>query len=511
MPESPRIQPRLVLGRIASVLSGGVKVGRRVLNSKSVLQFWRYVSVGAIYIAAYLLLDKLSMSLKATSGLSLKYLPERLSLALLMGYGFSFAPLLLIRPFLSGLWIYPLQAGVPVLFLLGTVSACVYGVAATLLKIRFRVDLKNPGVQDLARFTGVILAASLLTSCATVWILSDLGYAPLPDLTVRIFRLWMGDALGIVTLTPFLLVNVLPRLKGLLSPVFEPPGNTGVTSQTGYNNPNPLPQMEVGLKTATAPRWNNLAEMAVQGLGIASASALVFSPWIGQAFHHYYFCFIPIIWIALRRGLPGASLGVLAVNAGILIAISEWETSLRETFDLQLFILTITLTSLFLGASVSERERVQMALRESERRLLRTQKLDLMDRMSGGITHHFNNLFTAISGYSELLLNMASEEGRDQRGLHEIRNASERAAELTAAISTFSRGKFIEMVPLDLNVFLQDMEAPLQQIAGSKIRIVVNRAMQPCWIQGDYKQLQYALQHLVINACEAMPAGGEAL
>src|SRR5262249_45606858 len=110
-------------------------------------------------------------------------------------------------------------------------------------------------------------------------------------------------------------------------------------------------------------------EFAVQGASIVAALAAVF--W-GAAGDHslgqFYLLFLPLIWIATRHGLPAASWAVLAIQIGLIagLEIQGYSEHLLRAFQLLTFALAAT--GLMLGAVVSERRRLALALAESEGR-----------------------------------------------------------------------------------------------------------------------------------------------
>ncbi|HWH53442.1 MAG TPA: cache domain-containing protein, partial [Gemmatimonadaceae bacterium] len=88
---------------------------------------------------------------------------------------------------------------------------------------------------------------------------------------------------------------------------------------------------------------------------------------------------------------------------------------------------------------ISERIRIELALRESEAQLRQSQKLEAIGTLAGGIAHDFNNLITVISGYTELALMRAEPGSAAADDLRQVVDASDRAATLTHQLLAFSR------------------------------------------------------------------------
>jgi len=76
---------------------------------------------------------------------------------------------------------------------------------------------------------------------------------------------------------------------------------------------------------------------------------------------------------------------------------------------------------------------------ELQRRLLQSQKMEALGRLAGGVAHDFNNLLTVIKGYTDLLMADSNESSPMHGGLGTIRQAADRAVELTQRLLLFSK------------------------------------------------------------------------
>ena len=143
-----------------------------------------------------------------------------------------------------------------------------------------------------------------------------------------------------------------------------------------------------------------------------------------------------------------------------------------------------------------------------EAQLLQSQKLESLGRLAGGIAHDFNNLLMVITGYSDLLLDDATLAPGVRSGLSQIRNAGERGAELTQQLLAFSRRQIGQPRALSLNSLIGESQGMLERVIGEDIKLVVRLDPEAWTIRADRGQIHQVLMNLVVNAREAMPAGG---
>lgn len=140
--------------------------------------------------------------------------------------------------------------------------------------------------------------------------------------------------------------------------------------------------------------------------------------------------------------------------------------------------------------------------------LLHAQKMESIGRLAGGVAHDFNNLLTSILGYT----NLAAERllpGSEAAGwLDAVRQAGERAAELTSQLLAFARQQVSEPRVVDVNAIVRETETVLQRTLGEDIELVSILNPDPCWVRMDAGQCQQVLLNLAINARDAMPGGG---
>ena len=161
-----------------------------------------------------------------------------------------------------------------------------------------------------------------------------------------------------------------------------------------------------------------------------------------------------------------------------------------------------------IARDITERKRLEEALRESEGQLRQSQKLEAIGQLAGGVAHDFNNLLTAINGYSSLALRRLGDDHPVSSYLEEITKAGDRAANLTRQLLAFGRKQLLQPLALNLNNVVADMIKLLKRLIGEDIQLVTTPGANLKQIKADPGQLEQVLVNLVVNARDAMPRGG---
>jgi two-component system cell cycle sensor histidine kinase/response regulator CckA len=151
---------------------------------------------------------------------------------------------------------------------------------------------------------------------------------------------------------------------------------------------------------------------------------------------------------------------------------------------------------------ITERKRL-------ETQFFQSQKMETIGRLAGGIAHDFNNLLTVIKGYTQLSLSHIQEGDPCRENIEEIKAAAERAAELTNQLLTFSRRQILDMKVLDLNTIVRGLEKMTGRIIGEDIEMVTVLDNHLGRVKTDPSQIEQVILNLVVNARDAMPAGGK--
>ena len=155
-----------------------------------------------------------------------------------------------------------------------------------------------------------------------------------------------------------------------------------------------------------------------------------------------------------------------------------------------------------------ERRKTEEALRRTEEELRQAQKMDAVGRLAGGVAHDFNNLLSVILSTCALLLEDLEPGARMRGDIDEIRQAGERAADLTRQLLAFSRRQVIEPRILRLDEVVAGMESMIRRIVGDDVVLRIVRGRDLGRIKADRGHLEQVILNLVVNARDAMPGGG---
>jgi PAS domain S-box-containing protein len=205
--------------------------------------------------------------------------------------------------------------------------------------------------RDVTWFLAIGVSTPLLVAGLVVWNLTIAGLISAERHLEVVGVFWVGDAIGIVILAPFLLRVILPWIERLGR-------SSGQDRGVGWPR--------------SADGWRRLVREGllalVYGVNIAFVLWIAFGSPLAGRFHMLYILFIPLLIIGLRHGLPGATAGILTLNVGAMLAARAFSFRFESMGELQAFMLALSLGGLVLGVVISEQRRIAAALQHSERR-----------------------------------------------------------------------------------------------------------------------------------------------
>jgi signal transduction histidine kinase len=368
--------------------------------------------------------------------------------------------------FLADVIIRDAPAGYGVTVLTALVLTAGYAAIAAGLSVFLRPKPTLHDLRQLTIFVGVVVPGTAAISAAFVGLLYAAGLLEPGAVPAGWLRFWIGDAVGVLVTAPLLFVVAdaeRRRSLRLLAGRVET-------------------YLQAGLLAATL--W-----LIFEGLG-------------GDPSHHFYLLFPPVIWIAIRSGMPGAIVSVAIVQLGVVVGIHHQSEQGLPIIELQALVAALTLTGLYLGLMVDERERASAGLKQSLR-------LAAAGEMAGAIAHEVSQPLTALTNYgrSGLLLLDAGRTAELPGVIDRMLAEAQRASEVVRRLRDFFRQGTTRLERISVAELLDGVRrADANRKNGSAISLSVEVEKGMPDISVDRLQIELVMRNLISNAAEAVEA-----
>jgi PAS domain S-box-containing protein len=296
-------------------------------------------------------LDAATRFIQSAQGVVPWYPPAALTVALLLVFGLRYAPVVLLTVTACKYFVWDLPPGPLHLgpLFLSISSVTIYSAAAALLRygLRIRTDLTR--LSDAAWFVLVIALASTATGAVFATYLLATGSVDGSAHMATLNEFALGDMVGIFTLAPaMLLVGTFPGRR---------PRDKRKAPGEGFLQ---------SLRFRSVVVWrSNAIEVIGWSMLLLASLWIALDPEGQPVGNRLYFTFVPLIWAALRLGNRGSATAVLLIACTTIVAIMlhGYHADLAE---LQLYLLALALTGLFLGAAVTEHKKAHEMWRRYE-------------------------------------------------------------------------------------------------------------------------------------------------
>ncbi len=150
---------------------------------------------------------------------------------------------------------------------------------------------------------------------------------------------------------------------------------------------------------------------------------------------------------------------------------------------------------------ISEQQKLETQLRQS-------QKMEAIGHLAAGVAHDLNNLLTVVAGHTSLQLAKSQLDSDVAWSLQQVQGAGERAAALTRQLLAFSRKQVMEKKVVSLSEVIQNVASMLRRLIPETITLTLDHQPDQPFIYADVCNLEQIIVNLVVNARDAMPAGG---
>jgi signal transduction histidine kinase len=249
----------------------------------------------------------------------------------------------------------------------------------------------------------------------------------------------------------------------------------------------------------------SLRAAAIDAVILVGAVVLVFSRPVALQLRFFYALFLPLVWLATRHGMIGASFAVVAIQGAIVLAGELAGHGALTFFELQSLLIALAVTGLFLGVTVDER-------RHAEQELRRSMRMRAAGEMAAALAHELNQPLTALTSYARAVRTIAEAPQGDlallARTVPKLVDEAERAAEVVRRLRDFFRTGATRLAPTDLSAAAARVFATLEAraaAAGVTLRLEIPAGAPQ--VSADQVQIEVVLRNLAGNGIEAAAAG----
>lgn len=296
----------------------------------------RSLTLSLIYVTLFLVAERVTYSFQFYPNLTSWYLPAGLTFTLLLVYGRNYAPVVVLAHLISDSWLHPLDMSFPRLILLAVTVGLVYLAGASAVKKA--MGGKRLSFACSASF-GPLLLGSIATAVAVTFVtivnLLAARLIELKDVTDAFLVGSMGTAIGILAVSPLLILQVIPSIEAMLK-------DLGRTKESILKHTSHLPSRE------------RVVPIIFQFLVVASVLWIVFAiPKTDQAWRLSCLS-LPLVWVALASGLDGVSRFIFGLVCGAIALDGYFGYGYPEAAQLQSLVLASTMHGMLVGSVVTQ-------------------------------------------------------------------------------------------------------------------------------------------------------------
>lgn len=418
------------------------------------------------FVAGYLFLDWVSYIHPLQQSSITPWNPHpALAIALLAIGGQRWLPAVFAAVVLAELMVREASAGLVGTAVIAAVLSLGYAAMARALTGPAPTRPSLDSRADLVRLIAVVTIGTLATGTLYIGALWASEALVRGRYLEALMQFWIGDSVGILVTLPLIFTLCDPARRVQLGSMLRQP----VT--------------------------------LLQGASIAAALWLVFGPVFAEPFKFFYVLFLPLVWVAARWGLTGATLAALAIQGGVILAAQATAYPTLTVFELQALLIALTVTGLFLGVTVDERHRSAEELRHSLR-------LAAAGEMSAALAHELNQPLTALCTYTRAARILAEAPNFDRAQLIDtlgkVMAEANRSADVVRRLRDFFRTGAADLQLASLPSVAHAIVESFRESAGRlgvTLQERVDDGIPEVLI--DRLQIEVVLRNLIANGLEA--------
>jgi two-component system CheB/CheR fusion protein len=157
---------------------------------------------------------------------------------------------------------------------------------------------------------------------------------------------------------------------------------------------------------------------------------------------------------------------------------------------------------------ITELRHARETLERTREELFRSQKMEAVGQLTGGLAHDFNNILAIILGNTELLQARVPRDPDTDEIIDAVLRATLHGKDLTSHLLAFSRRRLLNPQPVDVNVVVAGIVRLLGRTLGATILVTTSTSTDAGMALADPGALEAAVLNVALNARDAMPDGG---
>jgi two-component system sensor kinase FixL len=427
-------------------------------------QDWQYAGG---FLLGYLLLEWIGARHASALSAAVPWNPQvGLALAFVLVFGLRFLPVFFIGVLCSEISIR--HESFPLLYVvMKSVVVCVsYGLAAVILERLLHHAARIRTVSELTWTLAVAVVTPLVVGVLHYGAVANAGLIQLTQIPKLLSLYWIGDALGIIATLPLLLV--CGTIRG---------------------------RRRVWLLLRS---WETLLQLAIMLVLLA----LLFALQDEGPIRYFFIMFMPLLWIAVRHGLLGASIALLIFVLGAIALLELRGSGVDALLEIQMRSLALGITALVLGVVVDERRRAQERLQQSMR-------LAAAGEMAAALAHELNQPLTALVSYGKACQLLLSHEKSDKQALNQtvdkVSLQAQRIATIVARLRDFLRSGRMSLESVGVAELIASARAHVarENCADTvEIRADIPSGLPSVYV--DRTEIEIVLRNLLSNAIESI-------
>ncbi len=397
-----------------------------------------------------------------------------LSIVWMMLGGLGYAPIIFGTIFVADVVIRHAPGGLLITALTSVILAGGYTAIAGTVRYFLKSDSRLRDTRQVWRFVAITAIGTAIVGWLYVSVLWANGFLVRESVLAAVFRFWLGDAVGVLVTAPLLLLAADATARERLRAAWRKP------------------------------------ETVLQYLVMVATVFFVFEGTGGEPSKYFYLLFLPLIWIALRGGFAGAAVASGVVQIGVVLGAQGEPMHSMALVELQALVAALSLTGLFLGVMVDERERAAEGLKESLR-------LATAGEMAGAIAHEINQPLAAMRNYGRACqLFLERGEGKIPHAelhatIEKMLGEARRAAEVVGRLREFFRTGTTRLEEVTVGSLMEAAQRIGRRLDPSgDVAFRVETSVGASVLLVDRLQIELVLRNLIANAFEAianLPSG----